>query len=813
MIKSFFLYSLIFSSLFFGKLEAQTKAFSLPDKINYEGMDLVHTRLALEFDWSEKQVFGLANLTFTPYQIPQKEMTLDAKGFEIESLQRVNGEELIDLKYEYNGLKIKIQLDKIYAPKDTFELMIAYTAKPDEQGGSESIGKAIQDEKGLYFINPKGEIPNIPRQIWTQGETESSSAWFPTIEKTYQRCTQEMYITVDTNFVTLSNGEYVYGRENGDGTRTDYWKMDLPHAPYLFMLAVGEFAVVKDTWEGKEVSYYVEPKFKPYARSIFGKTPKMIEFFSNKLQYPFPWAKYSQVIVRNFVSGAMENTTASVFYDYIQVDSIALLDEHHEGIIAHELFHQWFGDLVTCQSWSELVLNEGFADYAEYLWAEEERGLAEADYIGFLSTLGYLEEAQEQAVPIIRTDFADPDDLFDAHSYNKGGRVLHMLRKLVGEEIFWKSLNLYLTKNAFQAVSLSDLQQAFEEVYGEELNWFFGQWFLQAGHPLLSIKQEYIPSKNITSLQITQIQGDSLFFRLPLPVTYWQGEERKDTLLWLDKHSQFFSLPTEKPSQVIMIDEGNDVLAVINHQKSIEEWIFQYQHATRYAAKQEALLELEDLENEKIKQIYLSALSDSFWVIREQSLFMFEEYEGKDASQIASKIIQALQKDSISRVRTASIEVLSSFKNMSDYQQIYKEFAQKDKSYAVTAAALRSYWLSGAKDVQVLMETHENTQGYEVAQVITDFYLESKNYSKAEWINLKIQQSENWSDYELITSYGKFLKKCPLKIQQEGLEILKNILQYSGTDWHKISAYTALSYWKEKPEVKKLLKQYEKIFE
>ena len=385
---------------------------------------------------------------------------------------------------------LSIDLDKEYTRRDTFNIFIEYTAKPDElkvEGSS-----AIKDAKGLYFINPDGEEAAKPRQIWTQGETESNSCWFPTIDSPNERMTQEIYITVDTNFVTLANGLLIYSAENGDGTRTDYWKQELPHAPYLAMMAIGEYAVVKDTWRDIEVNYYVEPEDEKYAMLNFGNTPEMLEFYSNLLGVDYPWEKYSQVVVRDFVSGAMENTSATLHGEFVLRNDREYLDRNHEDIIAHEIFHHWFGNLVTCESWANIPLNESFATYGEYLWEEYKYGSDAADH-HLQKDLQQCLRSRKQ-VDVIRFDYDDKEDMFDSHSYAKGGRILHMLRKHVGDEAFFESLKHYLSANKFAAVEIHDLRLAFEKVTGEDLNWFFNQWFLSPGHPKLVINYNYIIS-------------------------------------------------------------------------------------------------------------------------------------------------------------------------------------------------------------------------------------------------------------------------------------------------------------------------------
>ena len=324
--------------------------------------DLLHTKLKISFDWEKQYAHGQAELLFTPYFYPQSSLELNARGFDIHSikLKTINGD-VKNVDYSYDSLIIDINLDREYKKGEKYFILIDYTAKPNElkEGGS----NAITSDKGLYFINPLGKETNKPTQIWTQGETQASSCWFPTIDAPNEKMTQELYITVDTSYTTLSNGLLIYSVENEDGTKTDYWRQEKPHAPYLTMMAIGKYATVQDRWNDIEVNYLVEPEYEKYAKNIFGNTPEMLEYFSSLLNYTYPWDKYSQVVVRDYVSGAMENTSATIMMEGLQVDDRQLIDQHWDAIIAHELFHHWFGDLVTCESWSNLPLNESFANY------------------------------------------------------------------------------------------------------------------------------------------------------------------------------------------------------------------------------------------------------------------------------------------------------------------------------------------------------------------------------------------------------------------------------------------------------------------
>ncbi|MEL6276425.1 MAG: M1 family metallopeptidase, partial [Bacteroidota bacterium] len=408
---------------------SEEESYSLPvyRAAYHRTHDLLHTSLRLSFDWAQEQVIGQANLRLTPLAKASDRLRLDAKGFDFKSIRLTNNQK--ELEYEYSGeqQEVFINLDRIYQPGEEFELFIDYVATPKASGGSQ----AITSDKGLFFINPRNEEPNKPQQIWTQGETEHNSRWFPTIDKPNERCTQEMYLTVDNKYQTLSNGLLVESKENGDGTRTDYWKMDLPHAPYLFMIAVGEFSVVDDApWNGVPVNYYVEEEYENYAKDIFPYTPEMLTFFSEVTGVKYPWSKYSQVVVRDYVSGAMENTTGVIFGEFMYGTDRELMDaDINEKIVAHEMFHHWFGDYVTCESWSNLTLNEGFANYSEYLWLEHKHGRDKADDHLLDEWAGYIGSIQQGGEPheLIWTDYDDKEQMFDAHSYNKGGAVLHML--------------------------------------------------------------------------------------------------------------------------------------------------------------------------------------------------------------------------------------------------------------------------------------------------------------------------------------------------------------------------------------------------
>ena len=404
------------------------------DKIH----DLVHTKLKVDFNFDKKELNGEAWVTAKPHFYATSHFSLDAKAMIIHQVSFNNK----ILEYSYDDYKINIDLPKEFLKGEEFTIYIKYTARPEKvaQKGSAAITSA----KGLYFINADGYDKNKPTQIWTQGETEASSCWFPTIDTPNQKTTQEIYITVPKRFVTLSNGKLVDQVVNGSD-RTDYWKMDKKHAPYLFFMGVGEYEIIKDSYNNIPIDYYVEKKYAPYAKDIFGNTPEMMEFFSRILGVAFPWNKYSQIVGRDYVSGAMENTTAVIHGEQAYQTPGQLIDENiQENTIAHELFHHWFGDLVTSESWSNLTLNESFANYSEYLWREYKYGELDANMHLFETNQTYL-NGQNEHKHLVRFTYDDKEDMFDAVSYNKGGTILHMLRNYLGDSAFFEGLKEYLT--------------------------------------------------------------------------------------------------------------------------------------------------------------------------------------------------------------------------------------------------------------------------------------------------------------------------------------------------------------------------------
>jgi aminopeptidase N len=661
--------------------------------------DLVHTKLEVRFDFDKAWMYGKVWLTLKPHFYNTDSLTLDAKGMEINEVAIVKGSVKKNLTYTNDSMQLHIKLDKSYKGGENYTLYIVYTSKPNDLKvqGSE----AITDAKGLYFINPKGIEKDKPTQIWTQGETEANSVWMPTIDKPNQKSTEEIYMTVPAKYVTLSNGLLVSQKKNADGTRTDYWKMDLPHAPYLFFMGVGDFAIIKDKYKGKEVNYYVEPKEAAYAKALFGNTPEMMKFFSEKLGVEYPWAKYAQIVGRDYVSGAMENTTSTLHQESAYQNFRQLTDGNSwEETIAHELFHQWFGDLVTAESWSHLTVNESFANYSEYLWMEYKKGKDAADEHHYQDMMGYLQPGNEKK-DLVRFYYADKEEMFDGVSYNKGGRILNMLRNYVGDDAFFKSLNNYLTTNKFKAGEAGLLRLAFEEVTGQDLNWFWNQWYYGSGHPKLKINYTYNDTTGKAQVIIEQTQKGDKIFTLPIAIDVYSGAQKSRTKVWVTNKIDTFTFSYTKRPELINVDADKILLAEKTDNKLAENFIHQYTFAPNFLDRREAL----DFFSKKGMKELILGLQDKFAGLRTFTLSRLSTGKLSKEAAVLDAVEKLVRTEKNKKTIAAALNFLAKTKD-AKYVSIFNQFIN-DSSYTVAGAALDG------------LQQLEPTKAYELAKKLS----------------------------------------------------------------------------------------------
>lgn len=648
-------------------------------------IDILNTELDLSFSWDSAFVYGKATILAQPYFSPQNHLILDAKGFKIHQISLVGESKNQDLAFTYQDNRINITLNKTYQPLEQFKVFISYTAMPEKL----KIGKDIntKDDRGLYFINKNK--PN--KQIWTQGETDCNSGWFPTIEDPAEKMTQQFNITVLKNLKTLSNGILLSSKENSDGTRTDSWEMKQPHSVYLAMIAVGDFTITEDSYRDIKLHYYTEPEFASSAKAIFGRTPEMMAFFADTLNFDFVWPKYDQIIVRNFVSGAMENTTASVFYDKLNKTAGQIADENEDAIIAHELFHHWFGDLVTAESWANLALNEAFANYSEYLWIAHKYGNAAADEHLMKDAGYYFDYRKIRNEDLIRFDYADKDQMFDQITYQKGALILHMLRKEVGDDAFFAALNLYLKTHEYKTAEAHDLRLAFEEITGRDLNWFFNQWFFNNSNPLLKIDKSYDDVKKELKITINQIK-DSIHkndYQLPLQIKIVTNGAIKYHDILISKPYQEFIFPVSSKPEYVKPDTKNQLLIEQEIVKTDSDYANQFRYAEDFIDRNEAVKYFEfNQSNGFAKGVLLAALDVEGAHLNVAALNFVKGLSKKERQALTPKIKNLALNAQESKVTAAALEVLSKLIDDKTKKEIGQEL--KDNPSLLIQKALKS---------------------------------------------------------------------------------------------------------------------------
>ncbi len=723
--------------------------------------DLVHTKLDVSFNYDKSWMYGKEWVTLHPHFYPTDSLTLDAKGMEIKEIAVMKGNTKIPLKYSYDSMQLRITLDKLYKGGENYTIYLNYASRPNELKAQGSA--AITDAKGLYFINPKGEEKDKPVQIWTQGETESNSAWFPTIDKPNQKTTEEIYMTVPSKYVTLSNGLLISQNKNADGTRTDYWKMNLPHAPYLFFMGVGDYVIVKDKYKNMAVDYYVEKEYASVAKKIFGETPAMIAFYEKITGVPYAWPKYDQIVGRDYVSGAMENTTATLHQESAYKNARQLIDGNGwEEVIAHELFHQWFGDLVTTESWSNITVNESMADYSETLWDEFRYGKDAGDEHIEENRQTYLANPADAAKNLVRFYYSNKEDVFDQVSYPKGGSILHMLRSYVGDSAFFKALNLYLNIYKFKNAEAHQLRLAFEEVTGEDLNWFWNQWYFGSGQPNLTINYDYSDGKARVIIEQTQLTGK--FFKLPMAIdVYSEGTNKKRYNVWAAKKADTFYFPSAQKPSWINVDADKVLLAKKTDNKSAEEFKQQFKYAGNYLDRKEALAyfaknKMSDLAN---------GLNDKYYGLRLFTLEAMEKDKSYTVPTVLSVIEKIAEKDPNKKVQARALEILAKI-NDKKYQSLFDKYVN-DSSYSVSGAALEGLTKLDSTEAYNLAKKYsvdaKGKLGEVVSKIIisnnseSDFNFILDNYKNSPATQEKVQETIAFGNYLAIVKNADNAKK------------------------------------------------------
>ena len=637
--------------------------------------DLQHSKIALRFNVEKQQVIGDVTHTLTILRNDTQKIWFDSVGLAIHSVT-VNK---AAVKFETTPEKLIVALPGAAKCGDKLDVEIKYDGKPT---------------KGLYFILPDKDYPDRPLQIWTQGESEDTRNYLPTYDEPNDRLTTETILTVPAAWTTVSNGKLIAVTDAGGAMKTWTWKESQPSSTYLFTVVAGEFDETKEIWRGLPLTYYA-PKGRGDRLAInYSRTPQMMELFTKKFGVEYPWEKYAQVMVDDFVAGGMENSSATTNTSASLVHP-KLAGEYPLGeddLISHELAHQWFGDLVTCKDWGDIWLNEGFATFGEMLWEESHYGKDQADYERWTVARHWLGDAGLFKKPIVRRDFAEDSDEFDGNAYGKGGWVLYMLRRELGDEAFYAGIKRYLEVNRGKNVVTADFARAMEEATHKNIDEFLTQWIYGAGAPKFDVKYSYDETKHEVALTVKQTQkreGRVGLFRVPVEVEITTPSGPKLYNITVSKEEKIYTLPADHAPLMVLFDKGGQLLESSDFHKEKKEWIYQLKNASEVADRADATVYLAKLSGDEDAAVALgnAARSDKVSGVRQSAAEALGELGGPAAQK---ELLEALKTQDKPWVRQAEVASLANFK--SDPQVISRldEIAREDVSYRARAAALEA---------------------------------------------------------------------------------------------------------------------------
>ncbi len=614
------------------------RAAYAPDRV----VEPLRISLDVRLDLPRGRVAGTARHRVRVLRDEASRLRLDAVALELAAV-RVDGE---PAAHRYDGAALVVELGA-RARGDELTVEVDYAAEP---------------KKGLYFIRPDAAHPERPEQAWTQGQDEDNRHWFPCLDHPSHKCATDVRVTVPAGLFALSNGELVEDRADAaSGTHVWGYRFDAPHPAYLVTLVVGRFAALRDRHGEVELGYYVDPSRVADAPRTFARTPEMMARFEALVGRPYPYRRYSQIAVAEFIFGGMENTTATTLTDLTLHDARAHLDLTSEPLVAHELAHQWFGDLVTCREWAHGWLNEGFATYFEHLWREHADGVDAADWDRLIDREAYLEEASGRyARPIVARVYEEPIDLFDRHLYEKGGAVLHMLRRELGDAAFWRGVAAYLERHAGGTVETADLQRALEAASGWSGARFFEQWIYRAGHPRLEVTYAWDEAQRLARVEVTQKdEGEPWTLTLPVELEIDGAIERH--ALEVSRRAHVFHLPAAAAPTRAVVDPGRDLLAELELKKPEAVWIAELRTAPRAVDRAFAARALGKLGAATARPALVAAMAaDPFWAVRGECGRALGELRGP-ASREA--IVARLPDEAHPKARRLLVRALGAFRH------------------------------------------------------------------------------------------------------------------------------------------------------
>ncbi len=636
--------------------------------------DARHYLVKIALDLERKSFSGTATVTASSFVEGLEACVLDAEEFAVSSVVDEYG---APLRFEQSDKELKVFLARPAKFGEIVTFTCAYSGREPGQG--------------LKFVD---ETPDTPRLVWSDSWPDNVHHWFPCFDYPNDKATSEIVATVKAGLKVASNGRLVGVTEDAAaGTVTYHWSQELPHSTYLIFLAAAPYVVVRDSYGTLPVNYWVYPGDEAKARPTYGKTPGMIAFFNDIFGYDYPWQKYDQISVP--LGGGAESTSATAMTSRIMVSEADEPDFSAIGIVSHELAHQWWGDLITLRSWGHAWMNESFGTYSDYLYFRHDRGDDEGAVNLQNKLAAYLREAKTRYIrPIVSDRYDKPEDMFDSHSYPKGALVLHMLRAILGDGIFFKTLSQFLHRYAFDAVDTADFIRSVKTVTGQNLDWFFDQWLFKPGHPVFDLRSEWDAAKKAVRLRVVQVQDFAKgvpVFRVPVGVKIVTAGDAVTHRVWIRDKEETFEFPAETKPLLVRFDAANELIKEATFPKETAELLYQLENDDvigRMSAAGELAVAAD--RPAVLTELTRCARSDPFWAVRRAAV----EALARAPRPAAEGVLKQACRDSHSSVRTAAVQALGAFKDKR-LSAWYQDLFRKDGSVRVRAEALRALGLTG----------------------------------------------------------------------------------------------------------------------
>ncbi len=638
-----------------------------PDRL----ADIRHIVLELTVVPEKAQLRGTVTHHVTPIGEPLSRIPFNLEELTVDAV-KVGGRET---RFHHEGGVLDVFLSPALQPGREVPISITYHGSP---------------RTGLNFTAPDKNYPARPYTAWSQGQDQYSRYWWPSHDFPNQRSTTEMVVTAPGKYEVVSNGRLISVSKNRD-MRIWHWLQEVPHVSYLVSLVVGEFDHWSDEVEGIPLEYYVPVGRRKDGERSFANTAEMVKCLASFTGQPYPYVKYAQVVVPDFTWGGMENTSATTLTDFALQDERSILDYDFDSLISHELAHQWFGDLLTCREWAHAWLNEGFASYCEYVWAEWYLGEDEAQQLRLQDLAVYLAEDGEYRRPLVWRQYHDPVELFDIHLYEKGAWVLWMLRNVVGDDIFKRAIQVYVARHREGLVTTPDLLRVFEDVSGKTLGWFFDQWVYGAGYPEFEVNytwDEDAGAARVAVKQTQKVEGDTRLFRMPVQVAFGQPARKQPVVETVQvgargEAEDGFSVSLTKRPTWVRFDYENKVLKTVNFDRP-EELLLNQLHEDEMTGRVEAALALgRKATPSGVAALIETMRKDLFWGVQAAAARALGEARTPAAR---TALMEALDHPE-SRVRAAAARALGGWQGDDEVGRALATVIQKDRSYLAAAGA------------------------------------------------------------------------------------------------------------------------------